>query len=311
MYHSFRPGEIWLDTDGQPIQAHGGGMLLHEGVYYWYGENKAAPNTCKDGGGHLARVEVIGISCYSSTDLMNWKNEGVVLKAVDEPGHDLEPSGVLERPKVIFNRNTNQFVMWAHIDKADYKYARAGVAVSESPIGPFRYIQSFNPNDNDSRDMTVFQDEDGSSYLYHSSEWNATLYCSRLSEDSLSPDGAYTRNFEKQFREAPAIIRHDGLYYMVSSFCTGWQPNEAQFAIAEGPMGPWRTIGNPCRGPKSELTFGAQSTFLFKAPDGTIIFMADRWNPDNLQDSRYVWLPVRFEEENMLIEWQDEWRLES
>lgn len=308
MYHSFKPGEVWLDTDGQPIQAHGGGMLLHDGVYYWYGENKAAPNVCRDGA-LLARVDVIGISCYSSTDLYNWKNEGVVLAAMDEPGHDLSPYGVLERPKVIYNSNTGQFVLWAHIDHADYKYARAGVAVSDSPTGPFRYIQSYNPNDNDSRDMTVFQDEDGVAYLFHSSEWNVTLYCSRLTPDYLQPDGAYTQNFVQLSREAPAVIRHDGRYYMVSSFCTGWQPNEAMAAIAEHPMGPWQPIGNPCVGPQSELTFGAQSTYLFTAPDGTVIFMADRWNPDNLQDSRYVWLPVKFEGGRMVIEWQDEWRL--
>jgi hypothetical protein len=309
MYNSFKPGQVWLDTDGQAIQAHGGGILAHDGVYYWYGENKAAPNVRKDGGGTLARVDVIGISCYSSTDLYNWKNEGVVLGAVNEPGHDLHPSGVLERPKVLYNHSTGQFVLWAHIDTADYKYARAGVAVSESPIGPFRYIQSFNPNNNDSRDMTVFWDDDGSAYLFHSSEWNATLYCSCLTTDYRVPDGTYTRNFVQQSREAPAVIKHGGLYYMVSSFCTGWQPNEAMVAVAEHPMGPWQAKGNPCVGPQSELTFGAQSTHFFTSPNGTVIFMADRWNPDNLQDSRYVWLPVKFKDEEMVIEWQDEWRL--
>ena len=30
---AFRPGEVWLDTAGEPIQAHGGGVLFHEGVY--------------------------------------------------------------------------------------------------------------------------------------------------------------------------------------------------------------------------------------------------------------------------------------
>lgn len=34
------PGERWLDTDGNPINAHGGGILYHEGTYYWYGEYK-------------------------------------------------------------------------------------------------------------------------------------------------------------------------------------------------------------------------------------------------------------------------------
>ena len=42
---AFEPGAVWLDTDGRPIQAHGGGMLFDRGVYYWFGENKDAPNT--------------------------------------------------------------------------------------------------------------------------------------------------------------------------------------------------------------------------------------------------------------------------
>ena len=40
MYHSIRPGQTWLDTEGKRIQAHGGSVLYWEGTYYWYGENK-------------------------------------------------------------------------------------------------------------------------------------------------------------------------------------------------------------------------------------------------------------------------------
>ena len=81
------PGEPWLDTDGQPIQAHSAGMLFHNGVYFWFGENKSASNNLADAQG---RVPVIGVSAYSSRDLVHWKNEGLVLKAMpDDPGHDL------------------------------------------------------------------------------------------------------------------------------------------------------------------------------------------------------------------------------
>lgn len=41
----YYPGRIWLDTEGNPIQAHGGGILYDEksGTYYWYGEYKDGP----------------------------------------------------------------------------------------------------------------------------------------------------------------------------------------------------------------------------------------------------------------------------
>lgn len=42
-------GEIWNDTDGNPINAHGGGILYHEGTYYWYGEYKIVRLYCLNG----------------------------------------------------------------------------------------------------------------------------------------------------------------------------------------------------------------------------------------------------------------------
>ena len=128
----FRPGQVWLDTDGRPIQAHGGCVLYHDGTYYWYGENKDGPTLNKN------RVDIIGISCYSSRDLYRWKFEGLALKAVpDNDQHDLHPSRVCERPKVVFNEKTGKFVMWIHIDDAKYQYARTGVAIADQPTGPF------------------------------------------------------------------------------------------------------------------------------------------------------------------------------
>ena len=59
------------------------------------------------GYGECYRTDVTGVSCYSSKDLLNWKFEGIVLPAVkDDEKHDLHPSKVLERPKVIYNEKT-------------------------------------------------------------------------------------------------------------------------------------------------------------------------------------------------------------
>jgi hypothetical protein len=84
---------------------------------------------------------------------------------------------------------------------------------------------------------------------------------------------------------------------MVTSGCTGWAPNEALVHASDSILGTWETIGNPCVGGNKMFrvsTFLAQSTFvvsLNKFP-GLFIFMADRWNPNELRDSRYVWLPL-------------------
>ncbi|CAA2979535.1 Galactan 1,3-beta-galactosidase [Olea europaea subsp. europaea] len=164
----YYPGRIWVDTDGNPIQAHGGGILYDKKskTYYWYGEYKDGPTYHAHKKG-AARVDIIGVGCYSSKDLWMWKSEGIVLAAEENnETHDLHKSNVLERPKVIYNDKTGKY-----------------------------------------------------------------------------------------------------------------------------------TMGNPCIGGNKifrQTTFFAQSTFVLPLPDlpGSFIFMADRWNPADLRDSRYVWLPL-------------------
>jgi hypothetical protein len=309
-----RPGQVWLDTGGKPINAHGGGMLHHGGTYYWYGENKVGrtwlPEANKGWDG--VRVDVTGIRCYSSKDLYAWKDEGLVLKAVaGDPAHDLHPSRVVERPKVAFNPKTRKFVMWLHIDSEDYGAARAGVAVADSPAGPFTYIESVKPEGADSRDQTLFVDDDGLAYRIYSSESNRTTYISLLAEDWLKHAGKHAKAFEDRKMEAQVVFKRKGKYYFIASDCTGWDPNAARSAVAESIWGPWEERGNPCRGRDAERTFLAQGTYVFAVAgkEDAFIFMADRWNKSDLGDSRYVWLPVRLHEGGLRLEWMDSWDL--
>ena len=192
-----------------------------------------------------------GVGCYSSKDLLNWKFEGIVLPAVkDDPNHDLHPSKVLERPKVVYNKKTGKFVMWAHVESADYSKACAGVAVSDSPVGPFVYQGSFRPNNAMSRDQTVFVDDDGRAYQFYSSENNETMYISLLTDDYLKPSGRFTRNFVKESREAPAVFKYNGKYYLSYSdnHDENWNDgvkgdNRMRYAVSDSPLGPWESKG--------------------------------------------------------------------
>ena len=92
---------------------------------------------------------MVGITCYSSEDLVNWKNEGVALPVVlDDENHDISKDCVMERPKVIYNEKTKKFVMWFHLELKGQGYAaaRAALAVSDTPNGPFTYVKSLRPN---------------------------------------------------------------------------------------------------------------------------------------------------------------------
>lgn len=306
-----KPGELWLDTEGNPIQAHGGGMLSYKERYYWYGENKNGdswlPECNLDWDGY--RVEAIGINCYSSKDLLNWKNEGLMLASnEDDPTHDLHSSKVIERPKVIFNQKSKEFVMWMHIDSMDYQYARAGVAVSSAPTGPFSYLGSIRPDDSDSRDMTVFKDTDGKAYLIYSSAWNSELHIALLSDDYLQPSGQFERAFvtkiKNQGPESPAVFKYNDKYFMITSHCTGWDPNPAEYSIADCIMGPWKAMGNPCIGAGAETTFNSQGTFVFHLTNDPdyFIFMADQWKKIDLKDSRYIWLPIETKDDKISIQ---------
>ena len=98
--------ELWLDTEGRPINAHGGGILYHEGRYYWYGEHRPERGFSTE----------VGITCYSSDDLIHWKYESVALPVSEESGSDIERGCIMERPKVIFNPKTRKFVLWFHLE---------------------------------------------------------------------------------------------------------------------------------------------------------------------------------------------------
>jgi beta-galactosidase len=305
-------GSVWRDTDGRIINAHGGCILYYDSVYYWYGEYKG------DSTYRLTRVKTWecwradagGISCYSSKDLLYWKFEGIVLPAVtDDTSSDLHPSRVIERPKVIYNEETNMFVMWMHIENPDYEKAHAGVAVSDMPDAVFTYLGSFRPNGSDSRDQTLFKDDDGRAYQIASSEWNKTLTIGLLNSDYTQMSGIYTRAFINLSREAPAVFKYGQKYYMITSACTGWDPNMAQYAVADSMLGEWTLMGNPCKGRDSELTFYSQSTFVFRmaGKSDQFIAMFDKWNKTDLDDSRYIWLPVTFTGNAIEIAWKNFW----
>ncbi|MDE3275015.1 MAG: family 43 glycosylhydrolase, partial [Verrucomicrobiota bacterium] len=170
-----------------------------------------------------------------------------------------------------------------------------------------------------SRDMTLFADDDGRCYHVFASQYNSTLHIAELSDDLLGYTGRWFRMAEKHWTEAPALVKRGGWYFLLGSGCTGWSPNAARLYRAKSLQGPWERIGNPCRGVRPEtglgpeLTWGAQSTFLLPVAGrpGAVIALFDIWHPANHEESRYVWLPVIFENDSLWIDWKPSWRTED
>ncbi len=138
--NSFEPGNNWLDNKGVHINAHGGGVLIFNKTYYWFGEHKT-----KGEAGNLSNV---GVHVYSSKNLTNWKDEGIALLMDDDTTSLLVKGSIVERPKVIYNKKTKTFVMWFHheLKGQGYKAALTGLAISDKVTGPYKYIKSVNPN---------------------------------------------------------------------------------------------------------------------------------------------------------------------
>lgn len=281
------------DVQEKKINAHGLGILYHQGTYYMFGEIKKGTTwLVPDQNWECYRVPAGGISCYSSNDLVTWKYEGIALAPVGgDSTNDIDTSRVIERPKVIYNNKTKKFVMWMHIDKKDYSYARSGVAISDSPAGPYKYLGSVRPNNQMARDMTLFKDDDKKAYLVYSSENNNTMHVCLLSDDYLSPTITYSRILEGKNREAPALFKYKNKYYLVTSACTGWSPNAASYAVASDPLGPWKEYENPCKGRGAETTFQSQGTYILplKNKRRKYFFIADQWNKTDLENSTLRW----------------------
>ena len=339
-------GGQWKDTSGKHINAHGGNILQYRGTYYWYGETRS------NGG----LVSSLGVSCYTSKNLRDWTSRGLVLSVTDDTNSDIQRGCIIERPKVVFNARTRKFVMWFHLELKGrgYEAARAAVAVSDNPMGPFRFVRSGRvnagcypigfclPDTTDlrhqllfpelqtwwtpewrkqiergmffmrdleggqmARDQTVFVDDDGKAYHIFSSEDNMTLNIAQLTDDYLGHNGSFVRVAAGGQNEAPTIFKQDGTYWMITSGCTGWEPNAARLFTSKNIFGPWTQLPNPCRGDGAETTFGGQGAYIYKVSDAKLrrqfggaeyLLMADVWKPKELGNSGHLWIPIHFED---------------
>jgi len=300
------PGILWYDTDANIISAHGGGIIKVADTYYFFGEYKDSdPNNVINAGmGHVTH-QFVANTCYSSTDFVNWTFENYVL--TQQESGDLGPGRVVERPKVIYNDSTSQYVMYMHIDNATYGEAKFGVATCSTVDGDYTYLGSSQPFGQDSRDMTLFKDTDANAYLI--TRDNLTIY--RLTSDYLSIDAAVVQAGTGS-HEAPAMFKIAGTYYLLASQKSWWQSNDNHYWTAPDINGPWTYHGDFT--PNSKNTWNSQTTFVQPIQGTNIttyVFMADRWCEGCFGDSVYIWLPLKINGTTVTLDWYDSWTLDA
>ena len=323
----FSHGEInefinWYDTDGNIINASDGGIIYANGKYHWYGMAfRPLPFVSGPNGGQMTDV---GVVMYESSDLYNWKYEGVILEVSTDPKSELYAPMRFERPKIIYNEKTKQFVLWCHYVKYPGNHgdgigeADLGLAVCDTVNGKYKWLGYSRPIDSDGlvRDMTIYKDFDGSAYLIYDrhikrQSEDRCLYVVKLSDDYLSFTNTYKRIETARLREAPVVSYKDGYYYIVTSGLTGWSTNQAKAFRTKHLLDVWEDIGDPCVDDVTHTTFNTQSTNAFTVKEtGEQIIMLERHNTSNFLESSYVWLPINFNDDNTIsLHYQKEWKI--
>ena len=290
-------GGFWNDTSGKRIEAHGGGFIQVGDTWYWFGEDKS-----KNSGNFFA------VNCYASKDLVTWQFRNAIITR--QTSSDLAAADrIIERPKVIYNDSTKQYVMWLHWDGQNYATAEAGVFTSPTVDGNYTQKAHFQPNGNMSRDDTLFKDDDGKAYFISAANNNQDMIVYLLADDYLSVKSQVTTLFKGKSREAPAMFKQNGHYFLITSAATGWDSNEAQIATATDIGGTWSNLTNLGDG----TTYDTQSAFVipFTGSRGTTyIFAGDRWQDPDLVGSKYIWIPLQISGTTVTLNDDVQWQLD-
>lgn len=344
---SFKTAELWPDNNGNHINAHGGGILYLNNTYYWFGEFKSdgtsvaltgvscysskdlynwkyenialpvdtAANSDITKGCVLERPKVV-YNKKTKTFVM-WFHLELKGKGYSAARCAVATSKNVTGPyKFIRSFRPNPGIYPLNMTEEEKQMKHSDTLKSWTPAwrnavnqGMFT-LRDLNGGQM-SRDMTVFVDDDDKAYHIYASEDNLTLQIAELTDDYQSHSGKYIRIDPAGHNEAPAIFKKDGKYFMITSGCTGWDPNEARLLTADNIMGTWTRHPNPCIGKDANKTYFSQSTYILpvQGKKDAFIFIADRWKPKQHTDGRYIWLPIQFKDGMPFIEWKDEWDL--
>nr|WP_221401505.1 family 43 glycosylhydrolase [Paenibacillus phyllosphaerae] len=345
--NAIRPGQVWLDTEGKRIHAHGGSILYLDGVFYWYGENKEK-STPGNGIWHW------GVRCYASRDLYNWEDKGLIIPPdLENKQSSLHPSRFMDRPHIIYNRSTKKFVCWLKVMQPDHSQ-KSTVLIADDILGPYTMVRDgLKPLGMSAGDFDlVVNPSDGKAYYYFE-RVHSELICADLTDDYTDVTGYYSTHFPQSHppyvREAPAHFYRNGLHYLVTSGTTGYFPNPSEVACSKLYHGPFEVLGDPHVGDESNTSFHSQICSVFKHPHKKDLYiaLADRWitehtpgNPQTYEEAAaifdrlfgpsdtselngdnfapvdtskatFVWLPFRFDGKMAYLDWKDEWRIED
>ena len=339
------------------IKAHDAGFTKVSDTYYWFGSDRSEIY-----GGWNAK----SINCYSSNDLANWTFQKKVFQ--------VDPQGNLSirRPKVIYHETTGKYVMW--MGAYGVNGNEALVAVSETICGEYTIVDRgqdeqgqnkpnpFKPFGNESGDSTLFKDD-----VIEGNDINKAAYfisvassittgmdrkkinAYKLRDDDYLDVVEYETIYQTDYsgtcnpdgnpdacREAPAVIKKDGTYYLLTSGTNFWYFSQQKYATATSLFlnyQYWSAMQNvgDCS------CYDSQTTYIITVEgtqDTSYIYCGDRWNfpcpspydyPEyNCQGgfgwyppgdwdmglAPYIWMPLEVNSGTMTLKWNERWTID-
>lgn len=281
-YHSIHPGAVWLDTSGNPIQAHGFSVFYDkkDGLYYWYGENKE-----KTKGGPFNTTWHWGVRSYVSGDLYNWEDQGLIIPPQpDDLDSPLHPTYCMDRPHIIYCEKTGKYVAWLKIMCGTTSQFMSVMQADEFS-GPYEFVHKiYKPLQMDTDDFTLAVDETTKKAYIIFDRPHFEVVTATLSDTYTEVTGEFSEHYADLHppfsREAPAYFEKDGLRYLITSGTTGYYPNPSQVCCFTDWHGDYEDLGDPCIHDTCGTSFYGQFTCVLKVPGKDLyIAMADRWKP--------------------------------
>ena len=313
---------FWNTQDGRPIYSQGGGIFRFAdpatGIkkYYWYGGHYAEADMYR-GDPSVTREHTTfeSVTCYSSTDLVNWKFEADVLTK-DETNR--AGKTWVGRLGVAYVSELHKYSMFVQHGNQEL------ILLSDSPTGKFTWHQEISmlamigtPN---TGDQTVFTDEDnGKSYLVYSyGRGRNKIYVSAIGvKDGKVSLLDCTKVFQGESREGNCMFKYNNKYYMCASNIYGWDGSYAYYLVADNIRGPYLPVNDMqvMNGCANDFTHVSQTGFFVTVKGSKqemVVYCGDRWADFAGNGLGYnQWCPLSFDGSTPYFNSVNSWNLNA
>ena len=335
MYSSIRSGKVWYDTEGKRIHAHGGSIIFANETFWWYGENKEGITGTATG--EKCKNWHHGVRCYSSKDLYNWKDEGLIVPESDDENNPFYPENIMDRPHILYNEKTKKYVLWAKTTQKgqNFETAKFALCVGDS-LFSLKFVKMIDSNPHFCGDFDLFKYENKAYAIFEYP--HSEMIVRELNDEYTGFTDKWSSHLPfpcpPLVREAPAVFERNGKLFVLTSGTTSYFPNPTIAYDITNLHGEWKDLGKTCVNDKNNNSFHCQFSSVFKHPyvNDLYIALGDRWlidlpedlpnmeelfydafsgkferfsewqklgefTDENTEEANYVWLPISFDEQ--------------